>query len=269
MILEERQSSKKIKTQELSKIRLAKIEAAEIERIYDGLLDALKELSGSSGIVVLRKNIDIVVDFIIQKLSSNGESLLLYTSKIFDKDYIFAHSLDVCILALRIGQRQKFLRERLMALGFLALTHAREDIGFPEELTKEIERDDEIDKIIRLADIYDALTHPPSYRHGMEPKKTLESIIKSETAFDRRLVKILLEELSLYPKGAWVQLSTKEIGRVVEVNKGLLLRPVVKVYIDWEGRYIEEKKIIDLSKNNLIHISRPLTVEEVKKIRES
>lgn len=269
MILEERQSSNKIKTQELSKIHLAKIEAAEIERVYDGLLDVLKELSGISSVRVLRKNIDIVVDFIIKKLSSNGKSLLLYTSKIFDKDYIFAHSLDVCILALRIGQRQRFPRERLMALGILALTHAREDIGFPEELTKEIESDEEIDKIIRLADVYDALTHPPSYRHRMEPKKTLESIINSETAFDRRLVKILLEELSLYPKGAWIQLSTKEIGRVVEVNKGLLLRPVVRAYIDWEGRYIEEKKIIDLSRNSLIHISRPLTAEEVKKIRES
>ena len=156
-----------------------------------------------------------------------------------------------------------------MALGFLALTHAREDIGFPEELARGIERDGEIDEIIRLADIYDALTHPPSYRHGMEPKKTLESIINSETAFDRRLVKILLEELSLYPKGAWVQLSTKEIGRVIEVNKGLLLRPMVRIYIDWEGEYVEEKKIIDLSENNLVHVFRPLTAEEVKKIRES
>ena len=103
----------------------------------------------------------------------------------------------------------------------------------------------------------------------MEPKKTLESIINSEKAFDPRLVKILLEELSLYPKGAWIQLSTNEIARVVEVNKGLLLRPVVRVYINWEGEYVEEEKIIDLSKNNLIHISRPLAVKEVKKIRES
>jgi len=103
----------------------------------------------------------------------------------------------------------------------------------------------------------------------MEPKNTIESIIKSEKAFDRRLVKILLEELSLYPKGAWVQLSTKEIGRVIRVNKGLLLRPAVRVYIDLEGRYIEEEKIIDLSMNNLVHIAGPLADEEVEKIMES
>jgi HD-GYP domain-containing protein (c-di-GMP phosphodiesterase class II) len=269
LILEEKQDSEKMKTQELSKIRLAKIEAAEIERVYNGLLDALKELSGLSNVVTLRKNIDTVVNFIIKKLASNGQSLLLYTSKIFDKDYIFAHSLDVCIISLRIGQRQRFPRERLMVLGFLALTHAREDVGFPEGLTKGIARDEEIGEIIRLADIYDALTHSPSYRHGMEPKKTLESIISSETAFDRRLVKILLEELSLYPMGAWVELSTKEIGRVIEVNKGLLLRPVVRVYIDREGEYVEEEKIIDLSKNNLVHIAGPLADEEAEKIMES
>jgi len=269
LILEDKHDSKKIETRELSKIRLAEIEEAEIERVYDGLLDVLKELSSFSGIVALKRNIDIVVDFIIKKLSSDGESLLLYTSRIFDRDYIFAHSLDVCIIAVKIGQGLRFSEERLKALGFLALTHAREDVGFPEELIRGIERDKEIDEIIRLADIYDALSHPPSYRHGMEPKQTLESIITSKKAFDRRLVKILLEELSLYPKGAWVQLSTKEIGRVIKVNKGLLLRPVVRVYIDWEGRYIEGKKIIDLSKNNLIHVSRPLTAKEVKKISES
>lgn len=269
MVLEEKQSSKKIKTQELSEIRLARNEAHEIESLYDGLLDVLKELSGISSVAVLKRNIDIVIDFIIKKLSSNGESLLLYTSKIFDKDYIFAHSLDVCIIAVRIGQTGRFDKERLKVLGFIALTHARDDIGFPEELVRGIVHDEEIDEIIRLADIYDALTHPPSYRHGMEPKSTIESIINSGNAFDRRLVKILLEELSLYPSGAWVQLSTKEIGRVIKVNKGLLLRPVVRVYIDWEGRYIEEKKIIDLSEKNLIHVSKPLTAEEVKKIRES
>lgn len=269
MILEDKEGSKRLKTQELSKIRLAKIEEDEIERVYDGLLDVMKELSGISNIGSLKRNIEIVIDFIIKRLDLDAESLLLYTSKIFDKDYIFAHSIDVCIIALRIGQRRGFDKEGLKVLGFLALTHAREDIGFPEELTRGMEKDHEIDEIIRLADIYDALSHPPSYRHGMEPKATLESIIHNEESFDRQLVKILLEELSLYPKGAWVQLSTKEVGRVVKINKGLLLRPVVRVYIDWEGRYIEEKKVIDLSKNNLIHISRPLTAKEVKKIRES
>lgn len=269
MAIEEKQSSKKIKTQELSKIRLADLEADEIERVYDGLLDVLKELTGISSLGIIKRNIDIVIDFMIEKLSSNGESLLLYTSKNFDKDYIFAHSLDVCIIAVRIGQRRRFDKERLKALAFLALTHARESVGFPKDLLRGIETDEEINEIIRLADVYDTLTHPPSYRHGMEPKSTMESIINSEKDFDRRLVKILLEELSLYPRGAWVQLSTKEIGRVIEVNKGLLLRPVVRLYFDWERRYIKEKKIIDLSKNNIIHVLRPLTPEEVKKIRES
>lgn len=256
--------------QEYSKASLSEIEAQEIENIYNRILGKFKEFSGKADTKVLSKSIADLIDFIIEMLSSGGEFLLLYTSKIFDEDYIFAHSLNVCLISISIGLKlRSFDEEHLKELGFLALTHAGKDVGFPEELIKRVKHEKEMDEIIKLADVYDALTHPPAYRHAMTPIETLESVIKGDRFFDKRLVKILLKELSLYPKGSWVQLSTKEIGKVIKINKGLLLRPTVEVFIDWEGRHLEERKIVDLSKNNLIYILRPLTEEEIKNIRLS
>jgi len=247
---------------EYSKISISESEAQEIESTYNGLLGRIMELSGKTDTEVVGEAIADLLDFIIETLSSQGESLLLYTSKIFDEYYIFAHSLNVCLISIRIGLRLNVDKERLKGLGFLALTHAHKDMGFPEELFKSIRHDNAMAEIMRLADVYDALTHPPAYRHAMIPNQTLEAIIDSDKLFDRGLIKILLEELSFYPKGSWVQLSTKEIGRVTKINKGLLLRPTVKLYFDSQGRYLEETRTVDLSKDNLIYVLRPLTEEE-------
>lgn len=252
---------------EYSKITISESDAQEIESTYNGLLERLKGISGKTDTEVVSEAIGDLTYFIIERLSFEGQSLLLYTSKIFDEDYIFAHSLNVCLISIRIGLRLNFDKERLKDLGFLALTHAGKDMGFPEELLKRLGHDKEMDEIMKLADVYDALTHPPTYRHAMIPRETLESIIDSSGFFNRRLIKILLEELSLYPKGSWVQLSNKQIGKVISVNKALLLRPTVKVFIDWQGSYLKEAKIIDLSKDSAIHVLRPLTGEEIKHIR--
>jgi hypothetical protein len=101
----------------------------------------------------------------------------------------------------------------------------------------------------------------------MIPKETLESIIGSEKFFDRRLIKILLEEVSLYPLGSWVQLSTKEIGKVIKIAEGQLMRPTVEIHVNWEGRRLKEPKIIDLTQKQLIHVLRPLSEEEIKVIK--
>jgi|GEM_PF-2685715 len=250
------------------RLNISESDAAEIEDTYDGLLDSLKELRGRKDTALIRQVLGGLADFIIERLSFEDESLLLYTSKIFEKDYIFAHSLNVCLIAVRVGMKLKFSKKRLKDLALIALIHAGKDMEFAEGLLEQSGQDKEMEDIFKLADVYDALTHPPAYRHTMMPDETLKTIIESDKYFDRRIVKTLLEELSLYPRGTWVQLSTKEIGRVIAINKGMLLRPKVKIYIDWQGRDIDEPKTVDLSQKSLIYITRPLTEEEAKNIME-
>ena len=254
-------------TPEQPKIIISEDDAREIERAYDSALETLKGLSGKTEIEAVNEGIANLIIFLIEKLYTKGGSLLLYTSKIFDKDYIFAHSLNVCLISLRIGMKLEFDKNRLKDLGFLALTHSSKDMGFPEGLSEKIKQDKELDEIIRLADVYDGQSHPPAYRHGIIPHETIMSILNTGNLFDSRLVKILLEELSLYPKGSWVQLCTGQIGKVIVINKDLPLRPTVKILIERRGEI--EEKIIDLSKNNLVYVLRPVAEKKIKDIKES
>ena len=252
--------------EEHSKISISEGKAEDTERVYSTILENFKDLSTQTDPEHIRDSIYELIERIIEKLSSKDESLLFCTGRIHEKDYVFAHSLDVCLLSIRIGMRIEFDRERLKELGYLALIHSRKDIGFPDELSRGVKRDSEMEEIVRLADVYDALTHPPAYRHKMIPKETLESIIGSEKFFDRRLIKILLEEVSLYPVGSWVQLSTKEIGKVIKIARGNLMRPTVEIHVNWEGRRLREPKIIDLTQKQLIHVLRPLSEDEINVI---
>lgn len=255
--------------QEYPKVHISEEEALENERIFNAVVKNLKEFSKEKDPEYVSVALGKIIDIIIERLSSEGELLLLCTGKTFEEDYIFAHSLDVCLISLRIGIKLGYDRKKLKDVGYLALTHSIKDTGFPEELTKKIKPDREMSEVVRLADVYDAMTHPPFYRHGMIPYDALEEIISSDKFFDRRLIKILLDEVSFYPKGSWVQLSSKEIGKVIKINKGQLLRPTVEVVIDWEGSPLKEPKIVDLAQKQLIHVLRPLSREEINQIKES
>ncbi len=245
-------------------ISMSEENAREIEAAYDGLLESLKSALIKTDTGAIVESVGQSIDFIIKNLSSEDGSLLLYISKVFDKDYIFAHSLNVCLISVKIGLKLNFDKERLRNLGFLALTHAGKDIRLPDKLLKDRKHDKEMAEIVRLADVYDALTHPPNYRHATTPADTLASVVSSDGLFDRNLIEILLKELTLYPKESWVQLSTKEIGKVVKVNKETLLRPMLKVFFDWNGNLMKEPKEVDLSRSNAIYVLRSLTEEEIK-----
>ena len=93
-------------------------------------------------------------------------------------------------------------------------------------------------------------------------------LFHSDKFFPPHLTKILLEELSLYPEGSWVMLSTREIGRVDKVNKGLILRPKVIIFIDGKGKRLKKKKEIDLAVQKFLYILRPMQHDEIKGLIE-
>ncbi|MFC1674578.1 hypothetical protein ACFL1K_01595 [Candidatus Omnitrophota bacterium] len=243
-------------------------QAQKIEEIYDGLFTKVKELSGIAGEGPAFDFASSLVDFIIDTLSKKDNPLLLYTSKVFEKDYIFAHSLNVTIISIKIGLKLDFENKRLKSLGLKALSHAKGDAKFRIKLSGGKELDQEIERVVGLADIYDSMTHPPSYRIEMTAYDAISSMINTDPSFDRDLLKILLDEVSLYPEGSWVQLSSKEIGRVAQINKDSMLRPKVKVIMDRDGEYLKEAKEVDLvtNGNKVIYITRSLTSGEIGKI---
>ncbi len=100
--------------------------------------------------------------------------------------------------------------------------------GYPNKLKgRQI---NEFAQIIGVVDVFDALVSPRPYRRRFLPHEAVrELVVVERTAFPREVIKALIEQLSAYPIGTSVRLSTGELGRVIRVNTRFPLRPVVLI----------------------------------------
>ncbi len=100
--------------------------------------------------------------------------------------------------------------------------------GYPNKLKgSEI---NEFAPIIGVVDVFDALVSPRPYRRRFLPHEAVRELVMVErTAFPRKVIKALVEQLSAYPIGTSVRLSTGELGTVIRVNSRFPLRPVVVI----------------------------------------
>ena len=143
-------------------------------------------------------------------------------------------------------------------------SHERADgSGYPKKLPAgEI---DPLAQVIGIADVYEALTHPRSWREAMPAPEAIRELIDREgRSFNARIVKHLIGVLSIYPPGSLVLLSTGELARVIKVNKGSLTRPLVRIIA---GPDLEEASPaeLDLFRHPLTSIERSVTTAEIEK----
>lgn len=104
-------------------------------------------------------------------------------------------------------------------------------------------------KIIALADTYEALTNARPYREAQDGHKAIRLILGSlKDSFDAEVIKIFINKMSLYPIGSIVKLSTQELARVISVQSGSPLRPVIMIIWDASGKPVKDRITIDLSK---------------------
>ena len=73
------------------------------------------------------------------------------------------------------------------------------------------------------------------------------------------LLKSLIEQISLYPLGTFVQLNAGEIGRVIQINKNLPTRPVVRVIADSSGNAFKKAKDVNLARELPVYIKKSLS----------
>lgn len=110
-------------------------------------------------------------------------------------------------------------------------------------------------RIVAVADVYDALVSDRAYRSRYLPHKAAEMLSEaSGKAFDEEVVRHFLQQIAFYPTGTLVRLSTGIIGVVVDVNKPVTTRPVIRALYDSVGDDIGEYYELDLSKNNEVSI---------------
>ena len=119
-------------------------------------------------------------------------------------------------------------------------------------------------KILSVCDVYDALTHPRSYRNRFNPAQAIKVLVDdANTQFDRRVIKALVETLSLYPRGSVVKLSTHEIAKVELVHPEAPLRPVVLISRDANQVRLPTPRRVDLIEKPFVYVKEILTDEEL------
>jgi HD-GYP domain-containing protein (c-di-GMP phosphodiesterase class II) len=132
--------------------------------------------------------------------------------------------------------------------------------GYPQGL-KENEIN-EYAQIIGLADSFIALTHTRHYRDNFIAYKAMQSIIERRNVdFSARMIKALIDVISIFPVDSLVKLNNGAIAKVVRTNKNYPVRPVIQLVSDSRGMRVEDEAEIDLSNEPMIYIVSPVLDE--------
>jgi hypothetical protein len=137
--------------------------------------------------------------------------------------------------------------------------------GYPKRLKgREI---DEMAQICGVVDVFDALVSERPYRRRLLPHEAVKELLVAErTTFPREILKALVEQLSVYPLGTMVRLTTGDVGIVAKVNSHYPLRPVVRVE-DEQRKEGAEECLLDLSRIPMISVVETVNPPAVGRVR--
>ena len=143
--------------------------------------------------------------------------------------------------------------------------HERRDgSGYPQGLNRD--EIHEIAQLVGLADTYLAMAHPRIDRPGVVVYNALKNVIDMRrTLFDIKLVKALINIVSIYPLGSLVKLNNNEIGRVIGTSRLHPTRPKVEVLLDSRGQPLKPPRQMVLEEEPMVYIVNPAIEEDVLK----
>jgi HD-GYP domain-containing protein (c-di-GMP phosphodiesterase class II) len=122
----------------------------------------------------------------------------------------------------------------------------------------------ELAKIIGICDSYEAMTHNrPHRKAAAQYISVLELAETKDLFFAPYIVKIFLDELTLYPVGSHVRLNNKAVGVVVGTNCGNPFKPTVRIISDGQGNRILDERVIDLADTAILNIVAGISAEDV------
>ena len=112
-------------------------------------------------------------------------------------------------------------------------------------------------KTIQVADAYVAMTSPRPWREPLMPYAALECLLRQAKMrqVDGRVVRALLQLVSLFPIGSFVTLSDGTVAQVMRRSGDEYTRPLVKRLQDERGRSLRERELCDLAESGLSIVS--------------
>jgi len=141
--------------------------------------------------------------------------------------------------------------------------HERADgSGYPKGLKgKEIL---EMASIIGLIDTYIAMTEEKPYREKYLQSHAVNFIIKeTKKLFPPQILKVFLNQISLFPVNSYVRLNNQSIGRVVSTDENQPLRPSIEILYDGLSNKAAEREVIRLPDNPLLYITESFDQKEL------
>ncbi len=133
--------------------------------------------------------------------------------------------------------------------------HERVDgSGYPEGINAD--EISEFAKIIGFCDVYEALTHKRPWRGAYDSLRAIKIILKDKGSFERGVIKSFLERIGLCPKGVMVELSTREVARVIRHNPKHPMAPDVDIIYDVQGKRLSQARQVSLSDKAIIYIAK-------------
>jgi HD-GYP domain-containing protein (c-di-GMP phosphodiesterase class II) len=118
--------------------------------------------------------------------------------------------------------------------------------GYPQGL-----RGDKVPVLARICGIvtfYDEVTNPRGTLLPAAPSKTVAQLYDLRgIAFQEQLVVEFIQAIGIYPTGTQVQLSSGEIGVVVEQTHQRRLKPKVMLVLDRDKRPLAQARLFDMA----------------------
>jgi len=116
--------------------------------------------------------------------------------------------------------------------------------------------------VIHICDKYESLTHKKGYGEISSPIDAMKMLCdKMKDYFNQEIIKFFFNRLSIYPLGSYVQLSSLETAKIVKINDNFIMRPVVMIVLDGEGREKIPPIKLNLREKPTVYIKKALANE--------
>lgn len=123
-------------------------------------------------------------------------------------------------------------------------------------------------RIIYACDSYSAQVSRRPYREARDGHASILELLKERgTAYDDQVLRIIIQLMSVYPIGTYVELQSGSQGIVVDTNPEDARQPFVKVIVSAEGKRYMDPPTVRTSADNY-RIKRTLQSPEIEKIRQ-
>jgi len=122
-------------------------------------------------------------------------------------------------------------------------------------------------RLTGVLSMFEALIHYRPYRARLLPRDAIREIVKHhKKSFDPVMLKALIESISLYPIGTYVQLNSGEVGMVIRIHPRLPLRPIINIEMDIQGHEIPPRQV-DLKAQPNLTVEKCIYKENLTDLR--